>query len=47
MDKILEPLESGQLLSNFTLEYLRQKGFPALYRFAQMEISFSILSERC
>ncbi|KJR98690.1 MAG: hypothetical protein VR65_19430 [Desulfobulbaceae bacterium BRH_c16a] len=41
MTKILEQLESGQLLSNFTLEYLHQKGFLALYRYAQKEISFT------
>ncbi len=41
MTKILEQLESGQLLSNFTLEYLRQKGFHTLYRYAQKEISFA------
>lgn len=41
MTKILEQLESGQLLSNFTLEYLRKRGFIALYRFAQKEISFT------
>ena len=41
MTKILEQLESGQLLSNFTLEYLSQKGFHALYRYAHREISFT------
>jgi hypothetical protein len=41
MTKILEQLESGQLLSNFTLEFLRPRGFLALYRFAQKEISFT------
>lgn len=41
MTKILEQLESGQLLSNFTLEYLRQKGFHTLYCYAQKEISFA------
>lgn len=41
MTKILEQLESGQLLSNFTLECLRQKGFLAPYRYVQKVISFN------
>ncbi|MBM9616024.1 hypothetical protein JWJ90_17280 [Desulfobulbus rhabdoformis] len=40
MTKILEQLESGQLLSNFTLEYLRKEGFLSLSRYARKEISF-------
>lgn len=41
MTKILEQLELGQSLSNFTLEYLRKNGFIALYRYAQKEIPFT------
>ena len=41
MTKILEQLESGQSLTNFTLEYLRKNGFIALYRYAQKDISFA------
>lgn len=40
MTKILEQLDSGQLLSNFTLEYLRKEGFLSLSRYARKEISF-------
>ncbi len=41
MTKILEHLESSRLLSDFTLEYLHQKGFLALYRYAKKAISFT------
>lgn len=38
---ILKQVESGTPLSSFTLEYLRENGFFALFRYAKNEISFS------